>query len=114
MSVLVALASLTPEYIGVAVRILLQLALNCPRGAQTCALPLTCDCNLEINPMTLKLKVDLPTFTLKIKLLVQGIRNLEGELEKFENMSEGQRSRSKCQKLGITSSVIVTDIPSKP
>jgi len=31
----------------------------CPRGAQTCALPLFCDLDLEINPMTLKLENDL-------------------------------------------------------
>jgi len=30
----------------------------CPRGAQTCALPLFCDRDLEINPMTLKLEGD--------------------------------------------------------
>jgi len=29
------------------------------RGAQTCALPLFCDRNLESSPMTLKLKGDL-------------------------------------------------------
>jgi len=28
----------------------------CPRGAQTCALQLFCDRDLEINPMTLKLE----------------------------------------------------------
>jgi len=31
----------------------------CPRRAQTCALPLFCDRDLEINPMTLKLEGDL-------------------------------------------------------
>jgi len=31
----------------------------CPRGAQTCALPLFCDRDLEINPVTLKLEGDL-------------------------------------------------------
>jgi len=31
----------------------------CPRGAQTCALPLFCDRVLEINSMTLKLENDL-------------------------------------------------------
>jgi len=31
----------------------------CPRGAQTCKLPLFCNSDLEINPMTLKLKADL-------------------------------------------------------
>jgi len=31
----------------------------CPRGAQTCALPLFCDRDLEINPMTLKFEDDL-------------------------------------------------------
>jgi len=31
----------------------------CPREAQTCALPLFCDHDLEINPMTLKLESDL-------------------------------------------------------
>jgi len=30
----------------------------CPRGAQTCALPLFCDRDLEINPVTLKLEGD--------------------------------------------------------
>jgi len=31
----------------------------CPRRAQTCVLPLFCDCDLDINPMTLKLEGDL-------------------------------------------------------
>jgi len=31
----------------------------CPRGAQTCALPLFCDSDLEINPVTLKHEGDL-------------------------------------------------------
>jgi len=31
----------------------------CPRGAQTCALPLFCNCDPEINLMTLKLEDDL-------------------------------------------------------
>jgi len=31
----------------------------CPQGAQTCALPLFCDRDLEINFMTLKLEGDL-------------------------------------------------------
>jgi len=30
-----------------------------PRGAQTCALPLFCNHDLDINPMTLKLEGDL-------------------------------------------------------
>jgi len=34
----------------------LQITIKlCPSGAQTCALPLFCDRDLEINPMTLKL-----------------------------------------------------------
>jgi len=49
-----------------------------------------------------------------MKLLAEGIQNLEFEFRKYENMSQGRRSRSKCQKLPITSSVIVTDIPIKP
>jgi len=36
----------------------LQIKL-CLRGAQTCMLPLFCDCDSEINPMTLKLEGDL-------------------------------------------------------
>jgi len=31
----------------------------CPRGAQTCALSLFCDRDLEINAMTLKLEDDI-------------------------------------------------------
>jgi len=34
------------------------------------------------------------------------------EFKKYENMSQGQRS--KCQRLRITSSIIVADIPIKP
>jgi len=41
--------------------ILANFRLNklCSRGAQICALPLFCDRDIEINPMTLKLKDDL-------------------------------------------------------
>jgi len=49
-----------------------------------------------------------------MKLLAYGIQNLELELKKYKNMCQGQKSRSKRQKLRITSSVIVTDIPIKP
>jgi len=30
----------------------------CPRGAQTCTQPLFCECDLEVNPMALKLSCD--------------------------------------------------------
>jgi len=49
-----------------------------------------------------------------MKLQDEVIQNLELELKKYENMSKGQRSMSKCQKLRITPSVIITDIPIKP
>jgi len=39
---------------------------------------------------------------------------LRAGIEKYEDISQSQRSRSKCQKLRITSSIIVTDIPIKP
>jgi len=45
-----------------------------------------------------------------MKLLAQGIQNLELKLKKYELISKGQKWRSKCQKLRITSSVIVTNI----
>jgi len=41
----------------------------CPRGAQTCALPQFCNCDLEINPVTLKLEGDLDI--LKMYLLTE-------------------------------------------
>jgi len=58
---------------------------QCPRGAQTCALPLFYDRDLEINPMTLKLKGDLAI--LKMYLHTENeaasfIQNLELELNK--------------------------------
>jgi len=56
-------------------------------------LPLFCDRDLEINPMTLKLKGDLNI----LKMYPQ----TENELKKI------------CQKLRVTSSIIVTDIPIK-
>jgi len=36
-----------------------QGKLNCLKGAQTCTLPLFCNRDLEINPMTFKLEGDL-------------------------------------------------------
>jgi len=39
----------------------------CPRGAQTCALPLFCDRDLEINPMTLKLNRDLDILKMNLQ-----------------------------------------------
>jgi len=36
------------------------------------------------------------------------------ELEQYENMSQGQRSKSKCRKLRMSLSGIVTAIPIKP
>jgi len=46
------------KHIGNIEEILVTFKL-CPKGAQTCALPLFCDRDLEINPMTLKLEGDL-------------------------------------------------------
>jgi len=47
-----------------------------------------------------------------MKMLAYVIRNVRAWIEKNPKMSQGQRS--KHQKLWITSSVIVTDIPIKP
>jgi len=44
---------------------ILQIKL-CPRGAQTCVLPLFFDTDLEINHMTLKLEGDLDTLRMYI------------------------------------------------
>jgi len=51
-----------------------------PREAQTCALPLLCDRDLEINPMTLKLEgdLDIPKTYLHTENEAPGIQN--GEL----------------------------------
>jgi len=46
-------------------------------GAQTCALPLFCDLDLEINPVTLKLEGDPDISKLKTKLLGQAIQNIQ-------------------------------------
>jgi len=69
--------------------------------------------------MTLKLEDDLDI--LKIYLHTDNnaasLRDskLRALIEKqYENMSQGKKSRSKCQKLRITSGDIVTDIPIKP
>jgi len=68
--------------------------------------------------MTLKLKGGIDI--LKMYLYAENecanlghSKNTELEF-KQNNMSKGQRSRSKCQKLQITLSVIVTDIQIKP
>jgi len=41
------------------VKLLWPLVKLCPRKAQTCVLPLFCDRDFEINPMTLKVEGDL-------------------------------------------------------
>jgi len=88
-----------------ATRIPLQLHIKLSlRRAQTCALPLFCDRDLEINPMYPHTKNTAAT--LKHSKLRPWLKNTK--------MSQGQRSRSKCQKLRITSSVVVTYIPIKP
>jgi len=89
----------------------------CPRGAQTCALPLQCKFDLKINRMTLKLKGDLDkdvsshwkwkwSSSLRHSKLAAWIKKII--------MFQGQRSRSKCQNVWITSSIAVTEIPIKP
>jgi len=49
-------------------------------------MPMSCDRDLEINSVTLKLEDDLDILktylTLKMMLLAQGIQNLELDLEK--------------------------------
>jgi len=71
--------------------------------AQTCMLPLFCGNDLEINPLTLKLEGDRDIlkmyFTLKMKLLAEGLQNKSLNSENSQNMSQGQKSRSKWQKL---------------
>jgi len=42
---------------------MLDLINRCPRGAHTCARPLFCCCDVEINPMTFKLECDLDILT---------------------------------------------------
>jgi len=64
----------------------------CPTGAQTCALPLFCDRDLEINPMTLKLEGDLDILKMyrhtENEAARLGIQNTELEFKQYENMSQ--------------------------
>jgi len=54
-----------------------QLQINlCPQGAQTCALPLCCDRDLEINPMTVTHEGDIDILTLKLKWLELELKNI--------------------------------------
>jgi len=79
----------------------------CPRGAQTCALLLFCDRDLEINCMTLKLEGDL--YILKMYLHTENkavsLRHpkLKAWIEKNVKMSQGQRS--KCQSSELLSAL---------
>jgi len=72
----------------------------CPRGAQTCMLPLSSDNALEINPTTLKLKGDLDI--LKTYLHSQNKKCTDSKLGAWTektckqiNISQGQRTMSK-------------------
>jgi len=47
----------------------------CPRGAQTCALPLFCDRDLEINLLTLKLESDILKMYLYTENETASLRN---------------------------------------
>jgi len=81
-------------------------------------MPLFCDHDLEINPMTLKLKGYPDTLKMYIHTENEAASlrhsKLRAWIKKYRNMSEGQKSRSECQKLQITSSIIAADIPVKP
>jgi len=85
--------------------------LNPPLGAQTCALPLVI---WRLTPMTLKLESygDIWKMYPHTENEAASLRHSKRRAwigKKYENVS-----RSKCQRLWITSSVIVTDIPIKP
>jgi len=60
----------------------------CSRGAQTCALPLFCDRDLEINPMTLKLESDLDV----LKMYPQ----TENEAARLRHVSRSKVKMSKA------------------
>jgi len=69
----------------------------CPRGAQTCELPLFCDCKIKINAMTLKLEGDL--HILKMYLHTENeAQNIELELKNMkislEVKGQGQNVKS--------------------
>jgi len=49
-----------------------------------------------------------------MKLKLKAFKTQSLSWEKYENISQGQKSRSKCQKLQITLSIFVTDILIKP
>jgi len=49
----------------------------CPRRAQTCGQPLFCDCDLEINPMTLKLEGDILKMYLHTEDEAPSLRHLK-------------------------------------
>jgi len=69
----------------------------CETGAQTCALPQFCDRDLEINPMTLKLKSDLDILKTnrhtKNKAASLTHLKLKLEFEKHTKLSQGQKLR---------------------
>jgi len=69
----------------------------CPRGAQTCALPLFCDRELEVNIMTLKLDRDLDILKMycHTENEAASLRHtkLGDQVEIIRNMSQGHRSK---------------------
>jgi len=89
----------------------------CPRGEQTCAQHLFCCCDLDINPMTLKLEGDLDILImylhtenelarLRHSILLTGDEICTAN-KKYENNCQGQRSRSNVTNLQPLSAFIM-------
>jgi len=63
------------------------------KAAQTCTLPLFCNSDLEINPMTLKLYCDFDIVKMYLQTENEAARS-SPEMKKYKNSSQGQRSKS--------------------
>jgi len=79
----------------------------CPRGAQTCVLPLFCDRDLEIKPMTLKLEGDVDILKIYLHTRNEAVILRDSKPKAWIQKIRKYVSRSKCQKFWITSSIII-------
>jgi len=92
----------------------------CPRGAHTCARPLFCCPDLDINPMTLKvdggldiLKMYLHTENCQVLMIDEIHMAITSEMKKYENSLQGQRSRSHVTNFQLLLEFTVWLIPTK-
>jgi len=96
-----------------------------PEGAHTCAQPLFCFRDLDINPMTLKLEGDLDILKMYLhtedevamlrhsKLNKRWHVHSPWQMKKYENSSQSQRSRSNVTNLQSLLAFTTGHIPTK-